>query len=113
MLLWLSSGSGYCVVGVVEGLDDQGVELYGGVALGPSEDVEVGLCPATGPFGDVGLGAGVAEQPVDRDQVQRGVGLAVPAAGEAEPAPAPPSCSPPTDERGTCGPAVPTPGQST
>jgi hypothetical protein len=61
----------------VEGLDEQGVELSGGVALEPSVDVEVGLGLA-GPFDDGGLGAGVAEQPVDGDEAEGGVGPASP-----------------------------------
>ena len=41
------------------------MDLSCGVTLEPSEDVELGLGSA-GAFGDVGLGAGAAEQPVDR-----------------------------------------------
>jgi hypothetical protein len=59
--------------------------VSGGVALEAAEHVEVGL-GAAGTFGDVGLGSRVAVgEPVDRDQVERGVGLAVATAGEPEP----------------------------
>ena len=69
----------------MEGFDDQWVELSCGVAFEPSEGVEVGSGPA-GAFGDVGPRAGIAEQPVDGDQVRRGVGLAIATAGEPRPA---------------------------
>jgi hypothetical protein len=43
-----------------EGFDEEGVELSCGVALEPSEDVEVGL-GAAGAFLDVGLRAGIGD----------------------------------------------------
>jgi hypothetical protein len=64
-------------VGVGECLEEERVDIPGGVAFEPSEDVEVGF-GATGSLLDVGLGSLVAVgEPVDGDQVQCSVGLAV------------------------------------
>ncbi len=62
---------------VVEGFDEEGVDLSDDEALEASDGVEVGLFGA-GAFADVGAGGFVpVGEPVDRDHVERAVRVPV------------------------------------
>src|SRR6266536_2164119 len=82
MPLWMSSGDG-CGGGVWFGLADQLVDLAGDVALEAAQGLTAGLALGDAP-GEVGAGLWVPAQARQRDAVQRGVGLPVAAAVEAQ-----------------------------
>src|SRR5829696_1395497 len=78
MPLWMASGGGvWC------GLGDDLVDLAGDVALEAAQGLTAGLALGDAP-GKVGAGLWIPAQTRQRDAIQRGIGLSVAAAVQAQ-----------------------------